>query len=523
MIVPVWVSSKSSSRDEYLVYALLDTQSDTTFILEKTADILEPNSETANLRLSTMSARDNVICCQKLRGLQVRGYDSDVFIDLPITYSRNFIPTDRSHIPTPTIAKRWPHLRRIARLMHPVQDCEVGLLIGYNCPLALAPRSYITGDGNQPFAIQTDLGRHRSIRAIGTTHRIVVKEIDGNNAKRFYVANRIQIIREATEPNQWHYVATEKNQAEYASRGLGATELISSKWFSGPSFLWERELPEDEDNHWELLADVKHGHAHAVRSQGKASMPRRLEHFSDWSRAAKGIAELQQFLSRRRNPKKEDKNQLASEEDREKARQIILKMVQQEAFAEEICQLKNDSSDEMMKERSQLYKLDPFLDKDGILRVGGRLTMSYSLHYRVKHPMILPKKGHVTSLVIKHCHEKVAHQGRGMTVNEVRSRGFWIVGNSSAVSSHIYKCVQCRRLRGRTQVQKMANLPEERVEPSPPFTCCGFDCFGPFIVKEGRKDLNRFGLLFTCMSSRAVHIEMPSSMHYDVSSPCAAQ
>ena len=185
MIVPVWVSSKSSPRDDYLLYALLDTQSDTTFILEETADILDPNSETANLRLSIMSARDNLIRYQKLRGLQVRGYDSDMFIDLPITYSRNFIPTDRSHIPTPTFAKKWPHLRRIAHLMHPMQDCEVGLLIGYNCPLALAPRSYITGEGNQPFAIQTDLGwstvggtdPYEDGDAIETTHIVVVKEI----------------------------------------------------------------------------------------------------------------------------------------------------------------------------------------------------------------------------------------------------------------------------------------------------------------------------------------------------------
>ena len=157
----------------------------TCFTLEETADILDPNSETANLRLSTMSARDNVIRCQKLRGLQVRGYDSDMFIDLPITYSRNFIPTERSHIPTPTIAKKWPHLRRTAHLMHPMQDCEVELLIGYNCPLALAPRSYITGEGNQPFAIQTVLGwsivggtdPYVDGDAIGTTHKIVVKDI----------------------------------------------------------------------------------------------------------------------------------------------------------------------------------------------------------------------------------------------------------------------------------------------------------------------------------------------------------
>ena len=69
--------------------------------------------------------------------------------------------------------------------MHPMQDCEVGLLTEYNCPLALAPRSYITGEGNQPFAIQTDLGwsivggtdPYVDGDAIGTTHIIVVKEI----------------------------------------------------------------------------------------------------------------------------------------------------------------------------------------------------------------------------------------------------------------------------------------------------------------------------------------------------------
>ena len=61
----------------------------------------------------------------------------------------------------------------------------------------------------------------------------------------------------------------------------------------------------------------------------------------------------------------------------------------------------------------------------------------------------------------------------------------------------------------------MANLPEERVEPSPPFIYCGFDCFCPFIVKDGRKELKRFGLLFTYMSSRAAHIEMLDDMTTD--------
>ena len=185
MIVPVWVSKKSSPKNEFLVYALLDTQSDTTFILEETAHILDPESETVSLRLSTMSARDKVIRCKKLQDLQVRGYDSDVFIDLPTTYTRNFTPKDRSHIPTPTTANKWPHLRPVAHLIQPMQDCEVALLIGYNCPLALAPRSYVVGEGSVPFAIQTHLGwsvvggtdLHEDGDATETTHQIVVKQI----------------------------------------------------------------------------------------------------------------------------------------------------------------------------------------------------------------------------------------------------------------------------------------------------------------------------------------------------------
>ena len=61
----------------------------------------------------------------------------------------------------------------------------------------------------------------------------------------------------------------------------------------------------------------------------------------------------------------------------------------------------------------------------------------------------------------------------------------------------------------------MADLPKERVEPSPPFTYCGLDCFGPFTVKEGRKELKRYGLIITCLALRAVHIEVLDDMTTD--------
>lgn len=121
----------------------------------------------------------------------------------------------------------------------------------------------------------------------------------------------------------------------------------------------------------------------------------------------------------------------------------------------------------------------------------------------------------MTKLVIRHIHEKVQHQGRGITHSEIRLSGFWIVGGSSVVSDYISKCVQCRKMRGALQVQKMSDLPEDRLEPSPPFTYSCVDYFGPFIDKEGRKELKRWIALFTCMSSRAVHLEVANSLDTD--------
>ena len=104
------------------------------------------------------------------------------------------------------------------------------------------------------------------------------------------------------------------------------------------------------------------------------------------------------------------------------------------------------------------------MDRDGVLRVGGRLqgaTMGYSM----KHPIILPKRTHVTNLIIRHHHENIHHQGRGLTINELRANGLWTVGCSRAVSSYILKCTICRRLRGKTDLQKM-----KRMHNVPPFT-----------------------------------------------------
>ena len=77
-----------------------------------------------------------------------------------------------------------------------------------------------------------------------------------------------------------------------------------------------------------------------------------------------------------------------------------------------------------------------------------------------------------------------------MTLNELRSNEFWVNSGSSVVAKMISSCNRCQGLRGAVQEQRMSDLPEDRLESTPPFTYCAYcavDYFGPFVIKERRK------------------------------------
>ena len=164
--------------------------------------------------------------------------------------------------------------------------------------------------------------------------------------------------------------------------------------------------------------------------------------------------------------------------------------------------------------RSKISRLDPFLGKDGIICVRGMLGICF-INNNCKHAILLLKAGKVTTLIIQHHHKMAAHGGHGITLNQIRSSGYCIVGANSAVNNFIYRCVDCCRLRGRIGEQKMADLPACRSTETAPFTHCGVDIFGPFIVKQRRSEVKRYGAMFTCMASRAVHIEVTFSLDSD--------
>ena len=137
------------------------------------------------------------------------------------------------------------------------------------------------------------------------------------------------------------------------------------------------------------------------------------------------------------------------------------------------------------------------------------------MEYKLKHPILLPKNGHITSVIIDFYHIRVGHGGRGMTINDIRSNDFWVINCTAAVKSMISKCLDCRKLRGKTYQQKMSDLPEKQLIEEPPFSYCGLDMFGPFMVKECRKIFKLYSAMFICLCSRAIQIETTNSMTAD--------
>ena len=128
------------------------------------------------------------------------------------------------------------------------------------------------------------------------------------------------------------------------------------------------------------------------------------------------------------------------------------------------------------------------------------------------HPVILPKEHHVVKLIIQYYHLISGHSGLEYTLSLTRQK-YWIINGRSTVRSILNECFSCRKRQAPTAQQKMANLPEDRITPSkPPFTYTGVDCFGPFEVRRGRTKVKRYGVIFTCLALRAVHIEVVSSL-----------
>ena len=359
-----------------------------------------------------------------------------------------------------------------------------------------------------------------------TDSKVVLGYI-ANESKRFhtFVANRVQQIQDHTNKKQWRYVSSQENPADHASCGLKVDERKCSSWLKGPKFLWENDSfwsceQQQSSGYQELdICDPNVKKAITMTTNSELEQPYKdlicqLKNISSWYHAKQIIALCSKFITLCCKILKEDPKQVKfdlSVNDIDTAEKIIIKAIQVKAFKQEILAL---CPGRMVSKTSVLLKLNPQIDSDGFLRVNGRLKYA-KLPDEQRFPALLQKESHVTTLVIRHFHEKIKHQGRGMTLNEIRACGLWIVGGSSAVGKLIGKCVTCRKLRAPAKDQLMTALPEDRLAITPPFTNSAVDYFDPWTIKLGRKEVKHYGVLFTCLASKAIHLETATSLETD--------
>lgn len=331
-----------------------------------------------------------------------------------------------------------------------------------------------------------------------------------------FVANRIATIRNFSHPSQWRYVPSRDNPADMASRGAAPGEL-STAWWNGPPFLslhqssWPMNPPNGISSvDANIIQCSKDDMAMKVTSPTSSIM----SYWSSWHKTKVCVAVFLKvkriLLDRVRKTGKIEYPVTAM--DLDAAEGAILMHLHSTCFPDEVQSL-SVSTTSKVKVSSSLASLDPFID-NGILHVGGRMR-SANLSDRTKCPIILPKGHHVTHLIIRSVHVRLGHAGRTHVLSALRER-YWIIHGNASVRRIIHQCVQCRRLRSPCQEQQMADLPDCRLDDTqPPFSHTGVDFFGPFLVKERRSTVKRYGVVFTCLSSRAVHLEIATNLDTD--------
>ena len=331
-----------------------------------------------------------------------------------------------------------------------------------------------------------------------------------------FVANRIGEIHEGSDRQQWRHVPTELNPADDCSRGLDGSDLdLGCRWFQGPPFL---RLSEPD---WPLLASP--GSCDDVEVISAAvcafiSAPKEneieilIERHSTWNRLIRIVAWIRRWLPiRKGQPQGGKKSTWIDAAEFNEARTAILKVAQLTSFHEEISHLKKGKP---IPGNSRLATLSPFIDKNGLLRVGGRLSNS-DLDFGQRHPIVLDPTHRLAKTIIWNFHVRLRHGGVERTLADTRLDYFILTGRS-AIRRELRNCFICRKSKAVPQVPLMAALPKDRVRAcSRPFQHVGIDYFGPMEVTIHRRRHKRYGCLFTCLATRAVHLQVTDSLDQD--------
>ena len=349
-----------------------------------------------------------------------------------------------------------------------------------------------------------------------------------------YVQHRVQEIRNLTSKDSWRHCPGEFNPADIPSRGLSAKELsTNSTWWNGAEFLYRPEaewpvnrLTESEDK-VALEEAVKNPPAITYslvntsnETQGKkVDQIIDVKRFPDLTRLLRVTALVikcaKRFKNQVRNEKRTEKEETRiTASDIKEAEHLWIRSVQVSSFSRELAFLL--SKDRNSNPPTYVTQFGLFLDED-VIKCKGRLNNA-PLPVNTRNPILLPAKHEFTHLLIKQSHECVKHSGIRDTLTTLRER-YWVPRGREAVKKIIRSCVICRKHEG-TPFSSLppTDLPSNRVSEDPPFTHIGLDFAGPLYVEtknsegETRESQKVYVCLFTCASTRAVHLELTRSL-----------
>ncbi|XP_063910744.1 uncharacterized protein LOC135127960 [Zophobas morio] len=328
---------------------------------------------------------------------------------------------------------------------------------------------------------------------------------------KVFVANRVSYIHDRVLPSWWRHVPTSDNPADVTSRGLLPEDFVSSSlWWAGPSFLklreqyWPQESPVGSVDTDLEIRKIELFVAQTKEPTIGETLVRRFS----------SLRKIQRIVAYCRRAVRKEKGSSLSLTAAELFESLLylISEVQKTVFAQELSRLQRR---EPCSKR--LLNLSPFVDEKGILRVGGRLRHS-TLPSASKFPALLPSKHHLTDLLIRQIHEDNFHCGINTTMYLSRQI-VWILSPRRTVRRVLSSCVRCFKAHPLSAQPKMGDLPAMRVSESKPFSCVGVDYGGPFSVSvariRGASVIKAYLCLFICFATKAVHLEVASSLSTD--------
>ena len=330
---------------------------------------------------------------------------------------------------------------------------------------------------------------------------------DANRWKTF-VCNRVTEIQASTSPSQWRHCPGEDNPADHLTRGTTPDNLEAlDTWWHGPFWLSQQpfqrsnesprpttptQLPEARRSNPEILL---------INTPEPLIDSKRFSSYWRLLRVTARILRLRQKLLHREHPIGE-----FTAEEMSAARDHWIRTVQQECFPAEVRALRENVP---LPDKSKIRCFNPFLD-NGFIRLGGRLQYA-DLPKEQRHPVILEGDHHFTRLLILETHIRLHHLGVRIVLSELRT-SYWILRARRAIKKVIHRCLPCKIANNIVGQEIEAPLPADRVTSHKPFAVSGIDFAGPLYSKAAKKC---YMVLFTCATTRALHLELSSDMTAD--------